>query len=215
LAPVYDAGTLPDGRAYYAMRLIDGRRLDEFLRAGSSLPARLGIFGKICDAVAFAHHRGVIHCDLKPQNVMVGDFGEVFVVDWGVARTLEGAPASAAGTPHYMAPEQSARDGRTLDVRTDIFALGRILQDLMPPEPPRPLAAIARKATAVRPEERYADAPALADDANLFLSGLPVTAYRDTTRERLARFCRQNQVLLLLIGSYLAVKLFLFFLAPH
>jgi len=215
LAPVYDAGSLADGRVYYAMRLIQGRSLDEFLRDEPSLTARLRIFQKICDAVAFAHHRGVIHCDLKPQNIMVGDFGEVFVVDWGVARTLESGPLPSAGTPHYMAPEQSGHGGPPLDVRTDVFALGRILQDLMPPAPPRPLEAIAQKATEPDAAGRFADVARLAADVNLFLAGLPVTAYRDTPLERLVRFCRQNQVLLLLVGSYLAVKLLLFFLAPH
>src|SRR5664279_1532147 len=70
LAPVYDAGEFPDGRVFYAMRLIHGQRLDQYLGREQSLPARLRIFEKICEAVAFAHHRGVIHCDLKPQNIM-------------------------------------------------------------------------------------------------------------------------------------------------
>jgi len=214
IAPVYDAGTLPDGRVYYAMRLIRGRSLDEFLRHESSLPARLRIFEKICEAVAFAHHRGVIHCDLKPHNVMVGDFGEVFVVDWGVARALNGAAAPAAGTPWYMAPEQSRSGAAPLDARTDVFALGRILQDLMPSAPARPLAAIGRKASALDAADRFPDVRQLARDVNLFLDGLPVTAYRDTPVERLLRFGRNNQVLLLLLGAYLAVKLFLFFLGP-
>jgi serine/threonine protein kinase len=224
LAPVYDAGSLPDGRPYYAMRLIPGKRLDEFLRHEPSLPPRLRVFEKICDAVAFAHHRGVIHCDLKPQNIMVGNFGEVFVVDWGIARAMQGdpniqgslneAPQPLAGTPQYMAPEQST-GGIALDARTDVFALGRILQDMMPPSPARPLTAIGRKATAPNPVDRYPDVLPLAADVSLFLSGLPVTAYHDSPSERLLRFGRRNQVLLLLIGSYLAVKLFLFFLAPH
>ena len=72
LVPVYDSGVLPDGRAYYAMRLVQGNRLDEFLRDEPALPARLRVFEKICEAVAFAHSRGVVHCDLKPQNVMTG-----------------------------------------------------------------------------------------------------------------------------------------------
>jgi serine/threonine protein kinase len=218
LAPVYDAGVLPDGRIYYAMRLIQGRRLDEFLRQESGLPARLRLFEKICEAVAFAHNRGVIHCDLKPQNIMVGEFGEVFVVDWGVARAIDGAALPAAGTPQYMAPEQSSPGGQALDARTDIFALGRILRDLMPghpmTSPPRPLAAIARKASAPDPADRFGDVPELAADVGRFLDGLPVMAYRDTVPERLARFWRRNQVLLLLLGAYLAVKLFLYFLAP-
>jgi len=214
IAPVYDAGTLPDGRMYYAMRLIQGRRLDEFLRHEAALPARLRLFEKICEAVAFAHNRGVIHCDLKPQNIMVGEFGEVFVVDWGVARAIDGAQAPAAGTPQYMAPEQSAAGEHKIDARTDIFALGRILQDLMPDPPPRPLAAIARKASVHSPADRFQDVQQLAADVDRFLDGLPVMAYRDTVPERLARFCRQNQVLLLLLGAYLAVKLSLYFLAP-
>ena len=211
IAPVYDTGNLPDGRWYYAMRLIQGRRLDEFLRTEPALPARLRLFEKICEAVAFAHNRGVIHCDLKPQNIMVGEFGEVFVVDWGVARAVDGAPAPAAGTPPYMAPEQSAGSA---DALSDVFALGRILRDLMPDPPPRPLAAIAQKASAQEPAARFGDVQHLAADVGRYLDGQPVAAYRDTVPERLARFCRQNQVLLLLLGTYLAVKLFLYFLAP-
>lgn len=213
LAPVYDAGTLPDGRVYYAMRLILGRSLDEFLRHEPSLPVRLRVFDRICDAVAFAHSRGVLHCDLKPQNIMVGSFGEVFVVDWGVARAFDGELQHIAGTPHYMAPEQSDTGG-ALDVRTDVFALGRILHDLMPPKPPRPLSAIAQKAAAVEPGSRYPDVLRLASDVNLFLDGMPVSAYRDTALEQLSRYARQNQVLLLLIGTYLVVKFLFFFLSP-
>jgi len=212
LAPVYDAGALPDGRIYYAMRLIEGRSLDEFLRRESSLPARLRIFEKICEAVSFAHTRGVIHCDLKPHNIMVGEFGEVFVVDWGVARKLDAA-LPPAGTPQYMAPEQS-RPGAPLDARADVFALGRILQDLMPDPQPRPLAAIARKASSPDPAARFSDVPQLSAEIGRFLDGLPVAVYRDTVPERLARFWRRNQVLLLLLSAYLAVKLFLYFLAP-
>jgi serine/threonine-protein kinase len=214
LAPVYDAGTLPDGRVYYAMRLIQGQCLDEFLRRESSLPVRLRVFEKICEAVAFAHSRGVIHCDLKPHNVMVGNFGEVFVVDWGVARAVAGPAAPPAGTPWYMAPEQTVPGAPSPDARTDVFALGRILQDLMPPAPPRPLAAIGRKAAAPDPAGRYRDVRQLSGDVNRFLDGLPVTAYRDTVAERIGRFWRNNQVLLLLLSAYLVVKVLLFFLAP-
>jgi serine/threonine protein kinase len=214
LAPVYEAGTLPDGRSWYAMRLIQGRRLDEFLRHEPALPARLRLFEKICEAVAFAHNRGVIHCDLKPQNVMVGEFGEVFVVDWGVARAIDGAPLPAAGTPPYMAPEQSGSGAHEIDARSDVFALGRILRDLMTDPQPRPLAAIARKASAQEPAGRFATVQELAADVGRFLDGLPVAAYRDTVPERLARFWRRNQVLLLLLVAYLAVKLLLYALVP-
>ena len=219
LAPVYDAGELPDGRVYYAMRLIHGQRLDQYLAHENlgheqSLPARLRIFEKICEAVAFAHNRGVIHCDLKPQNIMVGEFGEVFVVDWGVARPIESGVTSTAGTPAYMAPEQAPGGSLQLDARTDVFALGRILLDLMPTSPPRPLHAVARKASTPDPSGRFASVQALAADVSLFLDGLPVSAYRESPIERLARFWRHNQFLLLLLSAYLVVKFALFFLAP-
>jgi serine/threonine protein kinase len=206
LVPVYDAGSLPDGRLWYAMRLIRGTRLDAFLAVEPSLPARLRILEKICDAVAFAHDRGMIHCDLKPQNVMVGEFGEVWVMDWGVARAL-GAAGPPAGTPRYMAPEHS------IDQRGDIFALGRLLEDLMPAAAPRPLAAMACKAAAPQPEARYATVGQFTADLIRFLDHLPVTAYHETVYERMARYYRRNQTLLLLLGAYFIVKVFLYFVS--
>jgi len=86
IVPVHDAGVLPDGRAYYAMKLVRGERLDERLLRGLTLGEALRLFVPICDAVAFAHANGVIHRDLKPQNVMLGAFGEVLVLDWGLAK---------------------------------------------------------------------------------------------------------------------------------
>ena len=212
LVPVYDAGALPDGRVYYAMRLVRGRRLDQFLSGEPSVPARLRLFEKVCEAVAFAHDRGVIHCDLKPQNIMVGAFGEVFVMDWGVARRLDAAStAITAGTPGYMAPEQSRQSGHTVDARADIFALGRILLELASPGNARPLVAIAQRATAPDPAARYATVQHLAEDVTRHLDGHPVTAYHETPIEQLARFWRRNHVLLLLLTTYLAVKLLLYF----
>jgi serine/threonine protein kinase len=87
IVPVHDAGLLPDGRAYYAMKRVRGQRLDEYA-ATVPLAERLRAFERICEAVAFAHAHGVIHRDLKPENVMVGPFGEVLVMDWGVAKVL-------------------------------------------------------------------------------------------------------------------------------
>ena len=94
IVPVHDVGTLADGRVFYTMKFVEGRRLDLHLESVPSLPDRLRLFLRICDAVAFAHARGVLHRDLKPANVMVGAFGEVLVMDWGLAKILRD-PGSA------------------------------------------------------------------------------------------------------------------------
>ena len=88
IVPVHDVGALDDGRLYYVMRLVRGRRLDEYSRDGPTRGELLRVFLRLCDAVAFAHAQGVIHRDLKPGNIMIGPFGEVLVLDWGVARVL-------------------------------------------------------------------------------------------------------------------------------
>ena len=91
IVPVHDAGTLADGRVFYAMKFVEGQRLDRYIESLASVPDRLRIFMRICDAVAFAHAHGVLHRDLKPANVMVGLFGEVLVMDWGLAKILADA----------------------------------------------------------------------------------------------------------------------------
>ena len=96
IVPVHDVGTLADGRVFYAMKFVEGQRLDEHIEAVTSVPDRLRLFLRICDAVAFAHARGVLHRDLKPANVMVGAFGEVLVMDWGLAKILREQPGGAA-----------------------------------------------------------------------------------------------------------------------
>jgi serine/threonine protein kinase len=88
IVPVHDVGTLADGRVFYAMKFVEGQRLDNYIASVESMPDRLRIFLRICDAVAFAHARGVLHRDLKPANIMVGPFGEVLVMDWGLAKVL-------------------------------------------------------------------------------------------------------------------------------
>jgi len=125
IVPVHDAGALPDGRVYYAMKYVEGRRLDECADGLQSAAERLRVFLRICDAVAFAHCRGVLHRDLKPENVMVGPFGEVLVMDWGVAKILKDRgpesdsellpPAAAsitAGAPSRTGAESQAQETR-------------------------------------------------------------------------------------------------------
>jgi eukaryotic-like serine/threonine-protein kinase len=105
IVPVHDVGTLADGRVFYTMKFVEGQRLDQHIASVPSIPDRLRIFLRICDAVAFAHARGVLHRDLKPANVMVGPFGEVLVMDWGLAKILK----TAKGAGRY-----SGDDDRTV-----------------------------------------------------------------------------------------------------
>jgi eukaryotic-like serine/threonine-protein kinase len=95
IVPVHDVGTLSDGRVFYTMKFVEGERLDKHIETVTTLPDRLRLFTRICDAVAFAHARGVLHRDLKPANVMVGAFGEVLVMDWGLAKILPEQPSEA------------------------------------------------------------------------------------------------------------------------
>ena len=88
IVPVHDVGTLPDGRVFYTMKLVQGKRLDAHAAELGTIPERLRLVQKVCDAVGFAHARGVLHRDLKPQNVMVGPFGEVLVMDWGLSKII-------------------------------------------------------------------------------------------------------------------------------
>ena len=88
IVPVHDVGTLKDGRVFYTMKFVQGQRLDQYVETVPSVTERLRLFLRICDAVAFAHARGVLHRDLKPANIMVGSFGEVLVMDWGLAKLL-------------------------------------------------------------------------------------------------------------------------------
>jgi eukaryotic-like serine/threonine-protein kinase len=97
IVPIHDVGKLDDGRVFYAMKLVQGKRLDEFATGADSSSDLLRIFQKVCEAVAFAHARGVIHRDLKPENIMVGPFGEVLVMDWGVAKVMGEGRMDAAG----------------------------------------------------------------------------------------------------------------------
>ncbi len=92
IVPVHDVGTLADGRVFYTMKFVEGQRLDKFIEGVDSVQDRLRLFLRICEAVAFAHARGVLHRDLKPANIMVGPFGEVLVMDWGLAKILSGDP---------------------------------------------------------------------------------------------------------------------------
>lgn len=148
IVPVHELAFSADGVPFFTMKLVEGVSFHDWLRAPERRPGSherlhdgLEIFLKICDAIAYAHHRGVVHRDLKPDNVMIGSFGQVYVMDWGLARLTRERPASGAasqmeadapvGTPHYMAPEQARGIAREMDERTDVFGLGAILYQIV------------------------------------------------------------------------------------
>lgn len=265
IVPVHDAGTLADGRTFYCMKLVEGQTLDHYARK-LPLRERLRLFQRIAEPLAFAHSRGIIHRDLKPANVMVGPFGEVLVMDWGLAKVMAATSASSAtgqvsehvtdatglsstgtqvsgheftravqgplgsgalapqnstahgtvlGTPGYMAPEQERGEVNLIDQRTDIFAMGSILQSLLqePPGSPegesysRPLRAICAKAMSAEMSARYASVQELAADVGRYLDGLPVSAYRENIFERTARLVSRNRVAVVLVLAYLFMRL--------
>jgi serine/threonine-protein kinase len=148
IVPVHELSVGDNGIPYFTMKLVQGTGLDVWLRdpfrpPGSTdrLEEGLEIFLKVCDAVAYAHHRGVIHRDLKPENIMIASFGQVYLMDWGLARLTKTRPASgsrsqmeahgAVGTPHYMAPEQARGNPAEMDERSDIFGLGAVLYEIV------------------------------------------------------------------------------------
>jgi len=256
IVPVHDVGTLPDGRMYYAMKYVRGQRLDEYVRDVRSVQERLRKFQSVCDAVAFAHARGVVHRDLKPQNIMIGSFGEVLVLDWGVAKIVNNVtdPSEAdtlriplqprpdsvidetttqgtiIGTRNYMSPEQAHGNTSLVDQRSDVFSLGVILYYLLTNEPAPPQTgssfrrprqygshitkqaeAVCLRAMADHRSDRYASAKELSEDVGRLVDGHPVSAYREGAAEKLLRWTGKNKFLILLVLSYLLMRIILAF----
>jgi hypothetical protein len=180
IVPVYEAGRFPSRQPFYAMKLLAGRPLGDVIRGAKSVDERLATLPQllvVADAIAYAHSRRVVHRDLKPDNIIVGDFGETVVIDWGLAKLLdkkeqpppdddgfEDAPSARdrtpppeanlprrpssgtrlgarMGTPGYASPEQSA--GLPVDERTDVYALGAILYEILTGHAPRPSPGLA------------------------------------------------------------------------
>ena len=247
---VYNLGIDEVGRPFFTMTRLYGRSLAELLAARSSepdvaaqltTPRLLRIFLQIGYALAFAHDRGVLHRDLKAANVVIGAFGEVRLVDWGVAKLLgaddaadggeveeplarplettvdhaETAAGTFVGTLGYASPEQ-ARGDRGIDARSDVYALGALLYEMLAGKPPVTgrtvqevlyrtlagdidpigpqapisdrLAAIVHKALATDPADRYAQVLDMLEDVEAFLEGRPVTARAEGAFERTRRW---------------------------
>jgi eukaryotic-like serine/threonine-protein kinase len=231
IVPVHDVGQFQDGRVYYTMKLVQGKRLDAYARELGTIPERLRLLQKVCDAVGFAHARGVLHRDLKPPNIMVGPFGEVLVMDWGLSKIVREQESredkgtlqqnnnndatghgTVLGTPGYMAPEQENGMGM-LDVRADVFSLGAILRflltnaaDVSIAPRSRALRAMVDKATAQDPNMRYDSTAALSNDLSAYLDGLSVDAYPEGALAKLWRWAVRNRVWLLMVLAYLVMR---------
>lgn len=201
IVPVHDYGLLADGRPFYVMKRVHGRSLQALVESGLAPAEALRIFERVCEAVSFAHARGVLHRDLKPSNVMVGAFGEVMVTDWTVAA----ATGTVVGTRGFMAPEQEAGGG-TADARADVYSLGAMLGAMLGDDAPRPLRSICRLATEREAVRRYESVEALAADIRRFRDGEAVHAHRENTLERAARLGRKYQLPILLVLGYIVMR---------
>ena len=227
IVPVYDLGMV-DGKPFFTMKLVRGQTLAKTLaeRASPASDRRkfLAIFEDICQTMGYAHARGVVHRDLKPANVMIGSFGEVQVVDWGMGKVLqsgggtdeEGAPeqqpqggvietvrsgghgtqsimGSVMGTLAYMPPEQARGDVEQMDERSDVFALGAILCEILTGQPPytgesREMFDMARRGALGEAHARLKSCGAEADLVELALSCLmPKPAARPGSAEEVAK----------------------------
>jgi serine/threonine protein kinase len=157
ILPVYEIGRRQiTGEAYYTMKMVEGRTLAEAIKSAANLEERLELlpnFIDVCQTLAYAHRHGVIHRDLKPANIIIGEFGETYVLDWGLARRITESLAQettsfdqipgdsadphtcltkhGAGTPYYMSPEQALGRLTELDERSDIYSLGAILFEIL------------------------------------------------------------------------------------
>jgi serine/threonine protein kinase len=231
IVPVHDVGRTGDGHPFYTMKLVQGARLDQHIGPDTDLAERLRIIDQACEAVAFAHARGIVHRDLKPANIMVGPFGEVLIMDWGIARCTEGdgggddvgidragsqVGTGRAGTPGFMAPEQLTGDSSLADERTDVYGLGGVLNFVLTGvATPPSLAAIVARAKALNPAHRYPQVSDLRADLARFRSGNAVAAYRESLVERSHRFVSRYRVPLGLVVAYVLMRLLLLLLAGN
>ncbi|MDD7985562.1 protein kinase [Lentisphaera marina] len=261
IVPLYDMGYGESGEPYFTMKKLGGRNLTELIADfakesdyKSLLPRIVDIMIKICDAMAFAHSRGVIHLDLKPDNIRIGDFGEVLICDWGLAKTLgdadydleedllpenfntETLSGVVKGTPGYMAPEQIEPKRGEKDQRTDVYALGAILYEMLCFEVPNKaetvreslqitldgkrkapsqfksmvpssLEAVSLKALGLEQDERYSTVQEFRDDLFKWLGGFATSAEEVGLLGALKLFVLRHKVASVFTGVFIVVAL--------
>lgn len=247
IVPIYDIGIDNNGSPFFTMKYLRGLSLETLLqrlRKGNSkendeytLQRLLLIFHRICNAAGFAHSRGVCHLDLKPGNINISDYGETFVIDWGLARSVNEKgeipvdKSAPRGTPGFMPPEQfDMRTGLPLGVHSDIFALGAILYSLLAleapcsgkkmeeimrmtasgtiPKPsekapdfwdvPASLEAVALKAMAPHPKNRYATVQELKNDILAYSAGFATKAEKASTLKKSKLFIGRHYLLIII-----------------
>jgi len=264
IVPVYEVGRRPAGNLFYTMRLVRGKTLGQAIGSAKSMTERLALipnFLSLCHAIAYAHSRKVIHRDIKPSNIMVGEFGETVVLDWGVAKVrdaedpfsesirsmpedvetspgawLETEYGTAVGTPQYMSPEQAMGQLDEVDERSDVYALGVVLYEILAgvppykakslhallldvsrgdcaplsetaPDAPPELVSICARAMNKTRDMRYRSAAALADEVERWQAGLLVRAYEYRFPELVKRYYEKHKPLVHTIGTAGAVIL--------
>ena len=234
IIPIYGLFTDDKQGIHLVMKLVNGKTLREYLHnitlnyrtrgidafdEDALLRKRLEIFVRVCDTIAYAHHRKVIHRDLKPENIMIGKYMEVYVMDWGLAKVLEEDGENSvkiSGTPHYFPPEVLRHE--ELDLRSDIFTLGLILQEVVTLQPAvggndvkeilsnilqgklepiehqfnwkidNDLQAIILKATAYDMDQRYQTVDEFSEDLRRYMGGLSIVARKNNIFRKILQY---------------------------
>jgi len=204
IARLIDGGATPMGQPYLVMEHIDGVPINRYI-TGNKLASNqvLVLFKQVFAAVSFAHAQLIVHCDLKPSNILVTQSGRPYLLDFGIAKLVDsanivdalsnrssvGSSAPLAYTPHYASPEQ--REGAPVSIKTDIYALGVMLRESIVDQPDD-LRAIVTKATASSREQRYESVAALSDDVDRYLANEPVSARKATATYRAQKFAQRR-----------------------